>query len=245
MASFGIDIGGSGIKGAPVDLSTGTMISPRFRLPTPNEAKPKDVTEVVAQVVQYFNWKGKVGCGFPAVIRQGIALTAANVDHTWINTNIDQLFTEATQCPTKVINDADAAGLAEMAFGAGKGWDKGVVMLVTVGTGLGTSLFVDGRLFPNTELGHIQIRGKDAERRASDAARQHKDLSWEAWADKFNEYLQEIERLLYPDLIIIGVGASKEYNRFAVAIKIHAQIVPAQLLNNAGIVGAALAAERE
>ncbi|HEX7433997.1 MAG TPA: ROK family protein, partial [Anaerolineaceae bacterium] len=139
MASFGIDIGGSGIKGAPVDLSTGTMISPRFRLPTPNEAKPKDVTEVVAQVVQYFNWKGKVGCGFPAVIRQGIALTAANVDHTWINTNIDQLFTEATQCPTKVINDADAAGLAEMAFGAGKGWDKGVVMLVTVGTGLGTS----------------------------------------------------------------------------------------------------------
>jgi polyphosphate glucokinase len=245
MASFGIDIGGSGIKGAPVDLSTGTMISPRFRLPTPNEAKPKDVTEVVAQVVQYFNWKGKVGCGFPAVIRQGIALTAANVDHTWINTNIDQLFTEATQCPTKVINDADAAGLAEMAFGAGKGWDKGVVMLVTVGTGLGTSLFVDGRLFPNTELGHIQIRGKDAERRASDAARQHKDLSWEAWADKFNEYLQEIERLLYPDLIIIGGGASKEYNRFAGAIKIHAQIVPAQLLNNAGIVGAALAAERE
>src|SRR5450759_2943589 len=245
MASFGIDIGGSGIKGAPVDLSTGTMISPRFRLPTPNEAKPKDVTEVVAQVVQYFNWKGKVGCGFPAVIRQGIALTAANVDHTWINTNVDQLFTEATQCPTKVINDADAAGLAEMAFGAGKGWDKGVVMLVTVGTGLGTSLFVDGRLFPNTELGHIQIRGKDAERRASDAARQHKDLSWEAWADKFNEYLQEIERLLYPDLIIIGGGASKEYNRFAGAIKIHAQIVPAQLLNNAGIVGAALAAERE
>jgi polyphosphate glucokinase len=243
MPSFGIDIGGSGIKGAPVDLSTGTLISPRVRLPTPEDAKPEDIAEVVLQITQHFDWKGNIGCGFPAVIRNGTALTAANVDHSWINTNIDQLFSEKTQCPTRVINDADAAGLAEMTFGAGKGWEKGVVLLVTVGTGLGTALFVDGHLFPNTELGHIQIRGKDAERRASDAARVRKELSWEAWADRFNEYLQEIERLLYPNLIIVGGGASKEFNRFAGAIKVHAQVVPAQLLNNAGIVGAALGAE--
>ena len=244
MDKFGIDIGGSGIKAAPVNLMTGELAAPRYRLPTPDQAKPKDVARVVEQVVQHFDWKGPIGCGFPAAIRNGVALTAANVDHSWINTDIDQLFSEVTHSPVHVINDADAAGLAEMAFGVGKGKEKGVVFMVTVGTGLGTALFVDGHLVPNTELGHIEIRGKDAERRASDAARQRKNLTWEAWADKFNEYLQHIERLFYPDLVIIGGGASKEFSRYASAINIRAQVVPAQLLNNAGIVGAALAADK-
>ncbi len=243
MTTLGIDIGGSGIKGAPINLSNGEFEAQRFRIPTPDQAKPEDVADVVSQLVRHFQYEGKIGCGFPAAIRSGVALTAANVDRSWINTDINKLFTEVTHCPTNVINDADAAGLAEMTFGAGRGRDKGVVFLVTVGTGIGTAVFVDGHLFPNTELGHIEIRGKDAERRASDAARQRKQLTWEAWAERFNEYLQAIERLLYPDLFIIGGGASKEFARFSGVIKLNAEVIPAQLLNNAGIVGAALAGE--
>lgn len=244
MATFGIDVGGSGIKGAPVDTQSGELISPRFRIPTPEPARPDQVAEVVKQLVQHFSWKGAVGSGFPAVVHHGVAYTAANIHQSWIGTNVSQLFTEATGCPTTVINDADAAGLAEMAFGVGKKWSKGVVIMITVGTGLGTAIFVDGHLFPNTEFGHLEIRGKDAETRASDAARQRREWSWEKWAGRFNEYLQTIERLMSPDLFIIGGGISKEFDKISPFISLRAEIVPAQLMNEAGIVGAALAAEQ-
>jgi polyphosphate glucokinase len=243
MAVLGIDIGGSGIKGAPVDLQTGELISPRFRIPTPNPSKPDLVADVVKQVAQHFGWTGKIGCGFPSVVRKGKVYTAANVHKSWIGTDAEGLFSSISGCPTRVVNDADAAGLAEMAFGAGKGWTKGVVLLLTLGTGIGSAIFVDGRLLPNTEFGHLMIRGKDAEKRASDAARQEKKMSWVAWANRLNEYLQMMEALIGPDLIILGGGVSKEYDRFSGYLNLHADVVPAQLLNQAGIVGAALAAE--
>jgi polyphosphate glucokinase len=244
VATLGIDIGGSGIKGAPVDLETGDLVSPRFRIDTPIPAKPDAVAGVVSQIAQHFGWSGKIGCGFPAVIIRGKAFSAANVHKSWIGTDAEELFTRATNCKTRVINDADAAGLAEMAFGAGRKWRKGVVFLITVGTGLGTAIFVDNVLLPNTEFGHLEIRGKDAEKRASDAARQVKDLSWVAWADNFNEYLQTMERLINMDVVIIGGGISKEFNRFSGYLNLKAEIISAELLNQAGIIGAALAAER-
>ncbi len=243
MPILGIDIGGSGIKGAPVDLQTGDLVSPRYRLPTPDKAKPEDVAQVVAEITKHFNWTEKIGGGFPAIVRNGVAFSAANVDKSWIGTNINSLLSEKTGCTTRVINDADAAGLAEMRFGAGREWQKGVVFLVTLGTGIGTAVFVDGNLLPNTEFGHIEIRGKDAERRASDYARQRKDLSWKDWGKRLNEYFQTMERLMWPDVVIIGGGASKDFDRFAPYIKLNCPVIPAQLLNLAGIVGAALAAE--
>jgi polyphosphate glucokinase len=176
------------------------------------------------------------------VVRAGKCITAANIHDNWIGVNIANLFTNATNCKTIVVNDADAAGLAEMRFGAGKDFSRGVVLMITLGTGIGTAIFVDGHLLPNTELGHIEIRGKDAERRASDATRQNKELSWRAWGERLNEYLQTMERLIWPDLIIIGGGVSKDYPRFFPYLETQARITPARLLNNAGIVGAALAA---
>ena len=244
MATFGIDIGGSGIKGAPVDIQTGELTAPRFRIPTPEPARPDQVAQVVKELTQHFQWAGKAGAGFPAVVHHGVAYTAANIHQSWIGTNVSELFSEATGCPTTVINDADAAGLAEMTFGVGKNWKKGVVVLVTVGTGIGTAVFVDGHLFPNTEFGHLEIRGKDAESRASDAARQHKEWSWAKWAVRVNEYLQTVERLMSPDLFIIGGGVSKDFDKISPYISVRAEIVPAQLMNEAGIVGAALAAEQ-
>jgi polyphosphate glucokinase len=242
MINLGIDIGGSGIKGAPVDIQIGELTSPRFRIPTPNHARPEDVAQCVKEIVKHFDWTGNIGCGFPAIIRSGVAYSAANVDPSWIGTDIDKLFTEATGCSTKTINDADAAGLAEMSFGAGKDWQKGVVFLITVGTGIGTAVFVDGHLLPNTEFGHIEIRGKDAEWRASDAARQRKDLSWEKWGKRLNEYLQTMEKLIWPDVVILGGGASKDFEKFVGQIKLNCEVIPAKLLNTAGIVGAALSA---
>jgi polyphosphate glucokinase len=167
MNILGIDIGGTGIKGAPVDTTTGALMMERKRIPTPSPAKPRAVANVVAEVVKSFDWHGPVGCGFPAVIQNGVALTAANIHPRWVETNAEALFAEATGCPVKVLNDADAAGLAEMAFGAGRG-RLGTVLIVTIGTGLGTAIFIDGHLVPNTEMGHIEIRGKDAEWRATD-----------------------------------------------------------------------------
>ncbi len=241
MKCLGIDIGGSGVKGAVVDSDTGALLEERFRFETPVPATPDAVAETVAQLIQHFDWQGPVGCGFPAAIREGVALTAANIAESWIGTDVAALFSRATSCPTWVLNDADAAGVAEMAFGAGK--DRlGTVLIVTVGTGLGTALFYRGQLFPNTELGHIEIRGKDAEMRASDAARQREDLSWEKWAGRFNEYLLTMERLFWPELIIIGGGVSKKPERFMPYLTVRATVVPAQLRNEAGIVGAAVAA---
>lgn len=242
MEILGIDIGGSGIKGAPVNLQTGDLAYERFRLPTPDQARPEEVAATMEEVVAHFSWKGPIGAGFPAVVQNGVVRTAANVHKTWIGTNAAALFTERTGCPTYVVNDADAAGLAEMSFGAGKDV-KGVVLMITVGTGIGTALFVDGILVPNTELGHIEIRGKDAERRSSDAARERKELSWEKWGGNLSEHLERLENLFWPDLIIIGGGVSKTSEKFFPYLKVRTKVRVAQLLNQAGIVGAAMYAK--
>lgn len=243
MAVIGIDIGGSGIKGVPVDLETGEFVGERYRLPTPEKAKPDDVAQTVDKVLKHFDWTGLAGAGFPAAIQNGTALTAANIHVTWINTNVEKLLKEATGCPFYVLNDADAAGIAEMRFGVGQQRQKGVVIMITIGTGLGTALFVDGKLVPNTELGHIEIRGKDAERRASDAARQKKNMSWEEWGTKFSEYLSRMEALFWPDLFILGGGTSKYFDQFMPYLNLRTEVVTARLLNQAGIIGAALYAD--
>jgi polyphosphate glucokinase len=238
---LGIDVGGSGIKGAPVNIESGELLTARYRIPTPQPAKPEAIAKVVSQVAKNFAWSGQIGCGFPAVIHSGVALTAANVSKKWIGTDAASLFTGTTGCPVCVVNDADAAGLAEMTFGAGRG-RMGVVLIVTVGTGLGTALFTNGHLVPNTELGHIELKGQDAETYASDAARKRERLSLKRWAKRFNLYLNTLEKLLWPDLIILGGGISKEFEAFRPEINVQAEIVPAQTLNEAGIIGAALAA---
>lgn len=241
MEILGIDIGGTGIKGAPVDTEHGKLLAERFRVLTPHPATPEAVADCVTEVVRHFNWTDRIGCGFPAVVKQGKMMTAANVDKSWIGFDGKTLFERKTQCKTTITNDADAAGLAELHFGAGKG-HHGLVLMVTLGTGIGTALFINGHLVPNTELGHIEIRGKDAELRASERVRIDKDLSWKQWGKRVDEYLDTLERLLWPDLIIIGGGASKNFAKFIPRLSVNAQVVPAQMLNDAGIVGAALAA---
>ena len=241
MEILGIDIGGTGIKGAPVDTETGQFTQERLRLLTPEGAKPKAMAKTVAQLTRHFNWEGPVGVGFPAAVRGGIAMTAANISKKWIGTHISEIFSQSTGCSVKVINDADAAGIAEMRLGAGRD-QKGVVIIVTIGTGLGTSLFTDGVLLPNAELGHIEINGKDAEFEAADSARKRLNLSWEDWTQRFNLYLSTLEQLLWPDLIILGGGVIKKQEKFLPNLKLHTKVVPAQLQNDAGIVGAALGA---
>lgn len=242
MEILGIDIGGSGIKGAPVDTETGEFLSDRYRIPTPQPAVPDAVGDIVAQLVGHFQWSGPIGCTFPAIIKNGVAHSAANVDESWIGTDGASLFRQKTGCFVCVINDADAAGIAEMRFGAGRG-REGVVMVLTFGTGIGSAIFVNGQLMPNAELGHLEIRGKSAENRASDRIRSEKDLSWNKWANRVSEYLQRLEFLFSPDLFIIGGGVSKKHDKFLPLLRIHTPVVPAELLNDAGIVGAALAAE--
>lgn len=239
MDILGIDVGGSGIKGAPVDIKTGQLRLERIRIKTPKEAEPQPVAEVVVQIVQAFKWKGSIGVGFPAPIKSGVAKMAANISEAWIGENIEQLFTEATGCPCKVGNDADLAGLAEIAFGAGKG-RAGTVIMITLGTGIGTAIFHDGQLLPNTEFGHLEIDGRDAESDASDAARERDDLSWKKYAKRLNKYLLAMERLFWPDLFIIGGGISKKHEKFLPLLALQTEVVPAQLQNEAGIVGAAL-----
>ncbi|MDT8440933.1 MAG: ROK family protein [Desulfuromonadales bacterium] len=238
---LGVDIGGSGIKGAPVDPSQGQLAAARLRLPTPQPATPAAVAATVAELAAHFSWQGPIGCGLPAVVRHGIARTAANIDPEWIGTDAGALLSAASGCPVTVINDADAAGLAEMCFGAGRD-QSGTVLLITVGTGLGTALFRDGRLLPNSELGHLLIRGRVAERYASAAVKKDQGLSYRKWAKRFERYLQRLEELLSPDLFIIGGGVSKQFERFAPYLQVDTPILPAQLRNDAGIVGAALAA---
>jgi polyphosphate glucokinase len=239
MEILGIDVGGSGIKGAPVNLETGEMTAERFRLATPEGGKPGDMANTMAEVAQHFNWKGPIGVGFPAAVVDGIVMTAANIDSSWIGTNVERLIQDASACPAFVANDADVAGFAEMAFGAGKG-QRGLVLVITLGTGVGTAIFVNGVLVPNTELGHIEIRGKDAELRVSDAARQRKDWSYREWAVRVNEYLGRMEDLFWPSLIIIGGGISKQSEKFFPYLRTRARLERAQLLNQAGIVGAAI-----
>lgn len=239
MEILGIDVGGSGIKGAPVNTETGQLTADRIRIKTPKEAEPQPVADVVAQIAQAFEWKGRIGIGFPAPIKSGIAKMAANISDQWVGVNADQLFTDTTGCICKVGNDADVAGLAEMTFGAGKD-RSGTVIMITLGTGIGTAIFTDGRLLPNVEFGHLEIKGKDAEVRASDAARQRDDLSWKKYAKRLNRYLMTMEKLFWPDLFIIGGGISKEHEKFLPLLTLQTEVVPAQFQNEAGIVGAAL-----
>lgn len=238
---LGIDIGGSGVKGAIVDTKKGRLLTERHRIATPDPATPESVGQVIREIVKHFEWKGMIGVGYPGVVQNGIARTAANVDNAWLDQNIRSIFSKITKCPVYVLNDADAAGTAEMRFGAGRN-HKGVVMLVTVGTGLGTVMFSQGKLVPNLELGHIILKGDDAERYASDAARKNEDLSWAEWAERFNEYIKRLEDLTWPDLIIIGGGASKKDDKFFGILHTRAKVVAAELLNEAGIIGAARAA---
>ena len=244
MTVLGIDIGGSGIKGAPVDIEEGALTDERYRLETPKPATPDAVVSVLAEVAGH--WKGgkkdydAIGVTFPGVVRKGVVATAANLHPDWVGVDAAALFTEHTGRRATVLNDADAAGVAEVAFGAGRNV-HGTVLLITFGTGIGSALFLDGTLVPNTELGHLELKGADAELHASDRIREEKDLSWEDWAARVQDYLLVVERALCPDLLILGGGVSKKADRFLPHVKISTPVVPAILQNNAGIVGAAMA----
>lgn len=240
MDILGIDIGGSGVKGAPVDLTTGELLAERYRLPTPQPATPKATMQVIQQIIEYFGWQGPIGCGYPGVIKHGLVHTAANMDEAWIGFDLKHAIQQFTQYEVQVVNDADAAGIAEMYFGAGKG-QLGMAVMITLGTGIGVAAFIDGKLIPNLELGHIEIKGEDAESRASEAAKEREDLDWKEWAKRVDRYLYRLERLIWPDLYIIGGGVSKNWDQFVPYFKkVTVPVVPAALRNNAGIVGAAL-----
>ena len=241
MQVLGIDVGGSGIKGAPIDTETGQLLAERLRIKTPKGAEPKPIAKVVAEIAKSFNWSGSIGIGFPAPIKGGVTMMAANISEKWVGVNADDLFTRITGCDCTMINDADAAGLAEMKFGAGRG-QPGTVIMLTLGTGIGSAIFYRGKLLPNTEFGHMEMKGQDAEWRASDAARQREGLSWKKYAKRLNKYLAAMEKLFWPDLFIIGGGISKESEKYVPLLNVATPIVTAQLLNEAGIVGAALAA---
>ena len=236
--ALGVDIGGSGIKAAPVDVASGRLIRARRRVLTPDPSTPKAVAEVVAELARTFDWHGPIGCAFPAIVKHGVTLSAANLDTSWIGADADAALTEATGCPVTVMNDADAAGMAEMRWGAGRG-RRGLVIMVTLGTGIGTALFVDGVLVPNTELGHLVIRGEDAEVRAAASSREEQQLSWSEWAALVDEFLLYVERLFSPDRFIIGGGVSEHADRFIPLLTVRAEVVPAAMGNDAGVAGAA------
>jgi polyphosphate glucokinase len=242
MEILGVDIGGSAVKGAPVNIRLGKLVSDRLRVKMPKPSVPDAVADRVAEITEHFAWRGPVGCTFPSVVKKGVMLSAANVDKSWVGVDGEKLFSQKTGCPVHVLNDADAAGIAEMEFGAGKG-HKGVVLVLTFGTGIGSAIFMDGALVPNMELGHLEVRGKDGEKRAAARVRTEKGLTWKEWASLVNEYLTRIDLLFSPDLIIIGGGVSRRHDKFLHYLKSQARIKPARLFNDAGIVGAALAAK--
>jgi polyphosphate glucokinase len=244
-AAFGIDIGGSGIKGAPVDLVVGEFAADRVRIPTPQPSTPTAVAETVAEVVASFHLPEElpIGVTFPAVIQHGVARSAANVDDSWIGTNVEKVVAKATGRRVHAVNDADAAGYAETLYGAARG-QEGTVLVVTLGTGIGTCMVVDGALVPNLELGHLELDGHDAETRAADSAREREDLTWERWAKRLQRYFSAIEDLVWPDLIVVGGGVSKKHAKFLPLLDLRTPIVPAMLRNDAGIVGAAALARR-
>jgi polyphosphate glucokinase len=240
MEVFGIDVGGSGIKGAPVDTETGELLAERVRIKTPKPATPEAIVQTAVEVVRRSGLDGPVGCGFPAVIKGGVVRTAANIDKAVVGFDMQGRLEQELGSPVRVVNDADAAGLAEMRWGAGRE-EAGVVLMLTLGTGIGTSLFIGGRLLPNTELGHIEVRGEEAEHRASDGARKREDLSWKEYAGRLDEFLHRIEDLLWPDVIVVGGGISKKSERFFPHLTARTRVVRAEMLNEAGIAGAALA----
>jgi polyphosphate glucokinase len=241
VSVLGIDVGGSGIKGAPVDFAAGRLAAPRHRVLTPQPATPEAVASAVAVLAAQFDTSGCVGVAVPAVVKDGIAHTAANIDAAWIGCDVGERLRGALGRPVIVLNDADAAGLAEMRFGAGRG-HAGTVVMLTLGTGIGSAVFVGGMLLPNTEFGHIVIRGREAEARASAQVRVLRELSWTRWSARLSEVLQTIEALLWPDLFIIGGGVSRKAGKFIPLLECRTPVVPAALGNDAGIVGAALAA---
>jgi polyphosphate glucokinase len=241
MVILGIDIGGSGVKGAPVDTARGELAEERYRVPTPQPSTVTSVVDAVGEVAEKFGVPDKVGITFPGVVVDGVIRTAANVDKSWLDAPAAELFSAKLDRPVFVLNDADAAGVAEVSFGAGRG-QKGLTVMLTFGTGIGSALFLDGALIPNTEFGHLELNGHEAEVKASDRAREQDDLSWEKWADRVQTYLRHVEMLLGPNLIIIGGGVSKKAEKFLPLIKTRTPVVPALLLNNAGIIGAAAVA---
>ena len=241
---LGIDIGGSGIKGAPVDLDTGAFAQERVRVVTPQPSTPKHVVKAVGEVVDQFEDADRIGIAFPAVVVNGVTRTAANVDPMWIGANAAEMFSDGLGRPVTVLNDADAAGTAEVAYGAGK--DRpGLTIVLTFGTGIGSALFLDGRLVPNTELGHLELDGHDAEKKASSAAKDNEGLSWKQWSKRVQRYLRHVEKLFTPDLFVLGGGVSKNAEKWVPLLDVRTPVKPAQLLNNAGIVGAAMAAHEK
>lgn len=239
---FGIDIGGSGIKGARVDLDTGEFDGDRIKILTPKKPTPDNVVPIIGQIIEQAGWSGPFGCTFPGVVRHGVLYSAANLGKTWLGVNLESVLHEASGHEVVVLNDADAAGLAEMRFGAARGRD-GVVILTTLGTGIGTALFMDGVLVPNTELGHVQMYGKSAEKYAASSVKDKKRLSYPEWAERLQEYYSYLEFLMSPDVIIVGGGISRKSEKFLPLITTEAELIPAKLRNTAGIVGAAVVAE--
>jgi polyphosphate glucokinase len=238
--AFGIDFGGTGIKGAPVDLGSGEFAEERIRIKTPERSTPAAVAEVFAELLARFpDSDGPVGVTVPGVVRHGVVHSAANIDESWIGTDADKVFTKATGRDVHVVNDADAAGLAEVRYGAAAG-RRGVVIVTTLGTGIGSALINDGVLVPNTELGHLEVDGHDAESRAANSAREREELSWERWAKRLTKYYRTLELLFSPDLFLVGGGVSKHSDEFLPLLDIDTEIIPATLLNKAGVVGAAL-----
>jgi polyphosphate glucokinase len=237
---LGVDIGGSGIKGGLIDIDKGEMISERHRIPTPQPATPTAVAQTFKALVEHFNWKGPIGVGFPAIVHHGVAHSAANIDAGWVGTSIAEILSEASGCHVYVLNDADAAGVAAMQYGVGKG-EEGVVLMLTIGTGIGSALFVDGQLVPNTEFGHLYLKGdkRVVEKFVSNKARETAGIEWEEWGTRFDRYLHHLDRLLTPDLVILGGGGSKRYDRYSDQLTVDYRVVPAGLLNQAGAIGAA------
>jgi polyphosphate glucokinase len=241
---LGIDVGATGMKGALIDTEKGILVSERFRLSTPDPATPKAMGETFQEIVKHFDYSGPIGCGFPAVIKGNKALTASNIDKSWIGKNVGIFFGETETQKIHVLNDADAAAIAEMTYGKGKE-QQGLIIMITIGTGLGSCLFLDGKMLPNTELGHVRMHGKSAEKYCANSVRKELDLSWDQWGKRFNEYLQYIYHLLSPDQIILSGGVSKKFDNYKKHIDIPVEVKPAALLNNSGIVGAAVYAAQQ
>ncbi|HCX22309.1 MAG: polyphosphate glucokinase [Flammeovirgaceae bacterium] len=244
MKVLGIDIGGTGIKGAIVDTKRGKLVTDRVRIPTPDPATPQAVIDTVIKLVKEFDYKGPIGCGFPAAVRHEIVKTASNIDKSWLGMNAAAQIRKATKCPTHLINDVDAAGIAEMKFGAGKKQKRSdTTLVVAAGTGIGTALFIGKNLVPNTELGFVQVKGMPGEHYAANSVRESEELSMKDWATRFNEYLVRLESLFWPDLFIMGGGISKKFEEYEKYFTLDTKIVPAKSRNHAGIIGAALSAK--
>ena len=243
---LGIDVGGSGIKGALVDLKKGKLLTERYRVPTPQPSLPGKVAKAFNEVVEHFEWDDIIGVGFPSIMKNGYSLTAANIHKKWVNANAEKILSKGCGCEVIIANDADLAGLAEVKYGAGKNVN-GTVLLITIGSGLGSGLFLNGELVPNTELGHLYLRDMKviAERWAADSVRKKEELTWDEWGKRFNVYLNHLELLFSPDLFILGGGGSKKFDNFSHLLDVNAKVVPAQLRNEAGIIGAAFLAHKK